>query len=202
MKTLRVISIVLMIAGLAGVAVGQQPGLSLTFEPPSQTVALGSSVNVGLKITGLGDFTAPSLSAFDLDIAYDPAILGFTSVTFGDPVLGDQLNLTGLGAITGFASSVGSANVSELSLDSPAHLDLLQAGDFILAKLSFDAIGVGTSSLGISRGSLYDSGGDPLNANYGTGSVTVTPLPGAVLLGSLGLGSAGWLLRRKKQIGR
>jgi hypothetical protein len=198
MKTWRVISIVLMVSGLAGVAVAQPPALSLSFEPSSQTVGLGDSLGVGIRISGLGDFTEPSLGAFDLDVMFNPAVLDFTGAAFGDPVLGDQLDLTGLGAFTGFTGSLGSTNIWELSLDLPSDLETLQEDSFILATLSFGATGLGTSTLGMSVNALGDSLGNPLSATLGTGSVSVVPLPGAVLLGALGLGAAGGLLRRRQ----
>ena len=198
MMTLRTVSIVLVIGALAGVAMGQPPtGLSITFDPLDQAVGLGSTVDVGIRISGLGDFTAPSIAVFDLNVTFDPTILDFTGALFGDPVLGDQLDLWELGSFTAATPSSGLANIFELSLDLPGDLDDLQASDFTMATLSFDAVGIGTSSLGLFANALGDSWGDPLSANLGTGSVTVTPLPGAVLLGSLGLGSAGWVLRRK-----
>jgi hypothetical protein len=52
---------------------------------------------LNIFISGLGDGTAPSLSTFDLDISFDPTILAFSTAVFGDPILGDQLDIWGLG---------------------------------------------------------------------------------------------------------
>jgi hypothetical protein len=59
--------------------------ITLSFDLVTQYVLLGDPVDVELVISGLGDYTAPSLSAFDLNIIYDPTILSMTAVTFGDP---------------------------------------------------------------------------------------------------------------------
>ncbi len=78
MKRVRAISIVVVI----GLLVGQASGaLTVSFEPSSQTVGLGSSVDVAIRMSGLGNLMAPSLGTFDLDIAYDPAIVSFSSAT-------------------------------------------------------------------------------------------------------------------------
>ncbi len=205
MKTLRVISMVLVIGLLAGQAWGN---MQLSLVPSSQTVGLGSLVDVGIRASGLGG-SAPPLIHFDLNVTFDPTILDFTSATFGDPVLGDQLDL---GNPDGNPMSTtvlgdGRVNVSESSWDSPA-LNSSQAGAFILATLRFEAVGLGTSPLAMSTNTLivvyHGTSGDSLYylSASDTGSATVIPLPGAVLLGALGLGSAAGLLRRKRQLDR
>lgn len=153
----------------------QAQGIVLSFDPAAQSVDLGSSVNVGLVISGLGDSTAPSLGAFDLDIHFDPGRLSFSSATFGDPVLGDRLDVLGLGGNSTVAgiTSPGVLNVFEVSLDSPADLVSLQEDRFTLATLTFSAIGAGNSALGISINSLSDENAVELTAEVSTGSVTV-----------------------------
>jgi len=85
-------------------------------------------------------------------------------------------------------------------VDSAADLDSLQASDFILAKLTFDAIGAGASLLTFSSVVLGDANGDSLTADNGSGSVTVEsavsatiPEPSSILLVALGL----WLMAFK-----
>ena len=62
--------------------------ITIGFEPVSQIVPVGESVSVDLVISGLGDYSEPSLGAFDLDITYNTAILDFTGYTLGS-YLGD-----------------------------------------------------------------------------------------------------------------
>src|SRR3989344_3347510 len=116
--------------------------ITIGFGPVSQTVPAGTPINVDLTISGLGDFTAPSLSTFDLDIFFDPGILNFSSAAYGDLILGDQLDPFGFGSITATTPGVGTINLFELSLDLPFDLEDFQAGDFTLARLTFDTIGI------------------------------------------------------------
>jgi hypothetical protein len=159
-------------------------GISIDFSPPNRSAPIGSSFEMSLAIAGLGDSAAPSLSTFDVDISYKPMILAFSSASYGDPVLGDQLDLLDLGTITTTTPAVGTVNLFELSLDLPDDLNTLQAGTFVLATLMFTTLGVGTSPLVLSLNALGDADGAPLTASVASGSVTVTsvPEPGALLL--------------------
>ena len=172
--------------------------LMLAFEPVSQEVPVGASADVALTLSGLGDGIAPSLSTFDLDILFNPAILTFDSVTFGDPILGDQLDVFGLGLNPTFAGlmSPGVLNVFELSLDLQSDLDFFQADSFTLATLTFDTLVIGTSFLNISINALGDALGDPLYADVTNGSISAVPEPSTLLLLGSGLLGIPWF--RKK----
>ena len=172
--------------------------ITISFVPSAQSVSLGSSVDVGIKISDLGNFTIPSLSTFDLDVAFDPAILAFDNAVYGDPnpVLGDQLDLLSLGFPTmSTTPSAGSVNVFELSFNTIAELINNQADSFILATLTFNTLSRGTSGLGISINALGDENGDPLTANIQNGSITV---PEPLILSLLGIGSLGLIGLRNK----
>jgi hypothetical protein len=108
--------------------------VSLSLEPSAQTVVLGNLVDVAVRIA---DLDIPALSTFDLDISFDPGILTFSQATFGDPVLGDQLDILGLGSLTDAIPGVGVVNLFELSFDLPEDLTALQAPSFTLATLTF-----------------------------------------------------------------
>jgi hypothetical protein len=146
--------------------------ITVGFAPATQNVNVGVPVNVALVILGLGNGAAPSLSTFDLDVTFDGNILSFLGATFGDPVLGEQLDLFGFGSLTSVAPGLGVVNLFELSLDSPADLNALQAASFTLATLTFSTPSAGFSNLGIAVNALGDAHGDSLAATIALGSVT------------------------------
>lgn len=174
--------------------------IGLGINPITQQVIGGSPVYVGVLISGLGNGTAPSLGAFDLDVGYDESILEYHSATFGDPFLGDQLDLLGFGSISGDTSVSGSVNLFEVSFDPVATLNSDQAPGFNLVTLLFRAAQSGTRPIGLSNVVLSDADGNALSADIRGGSVSVVPLPGAVwLFGSAMTAFAGFLGFRHKQ---
>jgi len=176
--------------------------ISIEFVQDSQQVPFGNTANVAVMISGLGDNVAPSLGVFDITIEFDPSILIFKSAAYGDPdpALGDQLDLFGAGfplAIT--SPGIGSVELFELSFNTIDDLNNNQAPSFILATLTFDTIGVGTSPLNISNYVLSDASGGNLSANIGTGQIDVIPEPGTLLLFVCGLPVLHYLKRKMKR---
>lgn len=157
-------------------AIEPAKAISLTFQPTDQEVVLGSQAVFNVAISGLGGGVPPSLGTFDFDVRFDPGILAFASITFGDPVLGDQLGPVS-GSITGFSSDPisGLVNQFEVSLELlPSTLDALQPDSFILTTLSFNTLGIGSGSFDIMNVLLGDSQGDQLFADtIENGSVNV-----------------------------
>ncbi len=159
--------------------------ISVEFTTPTTTVATGQSFDLQIKIFGLGDYVAPTLAFFDVDVAFDNAAFAFESATFGDsdPALGDQLNLFGLVTTTSgvHGDAIDSArsyvNISEdTSISFP--FDALQAGDFVLASLTFKALSVGSSELGIFVLGLRDGDGNDLATDFaGAATVSATAVP-------------------------
>jgi hypothetical protein len=190
--------IALVFGGLLLIAQGSAWAIAIDVVPQMQEVTAGSSVNVDIAISGLGDMVAPSVSAYDIDIFFDPSILSFDSVAFSD-----QLDVFGFGDITSVDASVsGTVNLFELSLDLPSDLDALQLSAFTLATLTFDANTAGTSAISLGLNALGDGNGDPLTAIIQGSSVNVTPAPTTVpepaawLL--FGLGMLGMLIYRPR----
>ena len=180
---------------------------TIGFEPVSQTVPVGESVSVDLVISGLGDGTSPSLAGFDLFIEYDPTILALSDVSFGDPDLGDQLDVLfwGINDYDVSTYAPGIEEIFELSWNPAADLVDQQAPSFVLATLTFDTLSVGTSPLEIvdpnppfvaSR--LSDELGNALDFERESGSITPVPIPGTFILFGFGLGGIG-ILRKKKR---
>ena len=174
----------------------------IEFDQPIYDVSLGTPFVADLNISGLGDGVAPSLSEFDINVTFDPAILSLTGVTFGDPVLGDQLDLFLLGSLTSATFiSPGIENLFELSFDFPSDLDDFQAPAFTLASLSFDTISEGTSWLFPSIVTLGDSFAEPLVAESRRSDAIVgaapVPEPATIMLMVSGLAGLGVFGRRK-----
>jgi hypothetical protein len=190
----------LVLAGVACILFWSVPSgaVVIDFVPSDQTVPLGADVAVDLLISGLGDFTVPSLGAFDLDVTYDASVLSGASVTL-TPFLGD--------AIQGVdVSTPGFIDLFVISLVSPLELDALQPASFVLATLSFDAIAQGTSALALTQVLLGDALGAELAATAGAGSVTVTdsgtsPVPEPSLAGLFLTAALGLALVRRSRLG-
>jgi hypothetical protein len=148
--------------------------ISIELSPSSSSVTLGTPVDLELRISGLGNGIAPSLGTFDITLEFNPLILGFSSFAFGDPGLGDQLDLPGLGSVTGLDSGTsGQLNVFEVSLDLSSGLDSLQAPQFALGTVSFNTVGIGTSGLQFTSAVFGDALGNPLLVQLGRGSIEV-----------------------------
>jgi hypothetical protein len=138
----------------------------------SGTIAPGGTDTVDLNISGLGNGTA--LGAYDINVGFNPSVVNFSSAAFGDPSLGDQLNLQGYGTINAINPGNGTVELFELSLDDPGTLIGSQTSSFTLATLTFDGVGVGGSPLALSVNAIGDENGNPLTTSLAGGSITVT----------------------------
>jgi hypothetical protein len=163
----------------------------------------GDAVSVEVVVSGLGAWVAPSISTLDLDLSFDSSLLSYSGAVFGDPVLGDQLDL-----FAGFADMLASdlgggvTNLYELSFDFPADLDDFQADAFTLVTVTFDTLAAGTSNLALSLNVLGDANGDPLSPTLENGSITVNGpngVPEPVTAGLLVLGLIGLGLRPRRR---
>jgi hypothetical protein len=138
----------------------------------SDTIGPTGIATIDLNISGL----TPGLTAlgtFDVNIDFNSSVVNFVSATYGDPILGDQLNFNGL-ALQETTPGVGTTELFQLSLDDPSTLLSSQPASFTIATLTFDAVGTGTSALALSLNALGDQNGNSLNATLQNGSIAVT----------------------------
>lgn len=155
--------------------------VSLSLNPSQQSIAVGEALSLDVAIVDLGNFSTPSVSTFDFDLGFDPSVLSFIGLTFGDSLLGDQVDLSGtarqftdLGIFdaVGFSAIPGVVNFFEESFDLPQDLDTLQPEAFTLATLDFVALGDGNGDLAVTLNALGDSQGNPLTLD----TIEVTPV--------------------------
>ncbi|MCQ8117723.1 cohesin domain-containing protein [Methylomonas rosea] len=169
-------------AAIAGIALCAASGVAdaaidLHFAPLNQAA---DAIEIGLSISGLGD---DALATYDFNIQFDPTHLAFSSVAFGDPFLGDELDVFNLGgnSVAADLLAPGVLNLFESSLDDAADLQALQANSFTLAIIRFNLLSSGSSQLDFLINSLADAGGDGLSANTApltVNTVAAVPLPG------------------------
>lgn len=188
---------------LGSMYMGASSATLLSFSPSTNTVNVGDTFDVDVVISDLyaADGSREIVSAFDLDVLYDSAVLNATGVTFGTS-LGDEFFFEVFNFPPVFLS--GGVDFAAVSYLFDFELLGLQPNDnFTLATLSFDAIGAGVSSLmfdpvafpGVDVKGL-DANRLDLSTLQGTVTVvsTAVPEPGILLLmlsGLLSLGIAG-----------
>ncbi|AUB81198.1 PEP-CTERM sorting domain-containing protein [Candidatus Thiodictyon syntrophicum] len=194
-------------AVLAGTALTASafPLLSLTASPA--TVSVGAIVNIELLVSGLGDHTAPSLGAFDVIIAFNPALLSPAGVAF-DTGLGDpnasppeaypSADTSVAGTIHLINTSLLEANAANCIFCLPPYLDDLQGSAFRLATLTFTGDSPGTTVMSLTINALADAQGEALDTNIQGTAVTVvgTPEPGSLMLFALGCAGLSGFARR------
>jgi len=175
--------------------------ITITVEPATQVAQVGDrGVPVDVVISGLGDGHAPSLAGFDISLGFDPRFLDLGDFRLGDPVRGDQLDLSGFGSFSDVIPlSPDVINVFELSFDSPGVLDGQQSGTFVLFQVEFDVIAEGTGRILLNVNDLVDAEGESLMALTGGGEILAVPEPGASVALLLAAAWRGIRLRRGRQ---
>lgn len=194
--TLRLLAAIVFVIG-AGIS--EAKAVSLSFQLSSSSATVGDSVTLSAVIGGLGDFTSPSLGAFDFNIDFNPSLVTLTASPIAfSTLLGDE----GSGeSLTGFSASTGSVNLFALSFLTALELNALQPSSFTLATLSFKALasGANTFTFPTSTVILGDGIGDPLTATLGSSILTVNPItppptevpePASVFLVGIGIAVA------------
>lgn len=173
-KRVNVITRVATLGMLIAASGAASATIGLAATPSTQTIVAGDQVTIDLLIEGLGAGLAPSLATYDLDVTFNPSVLSFVSATFGDSILGNQLDLFGLGNLSLLTPSTGTLNLFELSLDAAADVNAQQADAFVLASLRFSGFAFGASPISLSVNALGAADGTSLTASVSSASVVVT----------------------------
>lgn len=191
-------AVVLTLAGFGAQAA------TLSVLPSATSVAVGSTFSVTIAIADLFGASAPSLADYDIDVDFDASRLGYVGFTWGDSVLGDQLDLAHLGSLA-FAdesqAASGRLNYFEVSYDDSALLNAMQADSFGLLTLTFSALGNGVAPITLSVNALGDANGNALAAQIANGGVQVNevPLPSTLSLFASALLLAGGARTRRNK---
>jgi hypothetical protein len=182
---------------LAAAMLGGAPAaaVTLSFAPAHASGSPGDTIAIDVVVSDLG---TEIVSAFDLDVLYDPSVLTATAVSFGS-FLGDA----GLFEVFESASlaTAGVVDFSAVSLLADAALGALQTAPFTLATLSFTLGAGGISPLAFGLAPPNEVIGrlaQPLQVSAGQGSAAVVPEPGAALAFTIGFGVVAWAVRRSR----
>ena len=177
------------------------------------SVNLGGVFSVHFGISGLTAASGSSLSGFDLNVQFDASVLQLSGYSFVDPASAlDQLDLPEMGspgAIGSVLASGGLIDVFDLSGNSEAVLDGLQADSFRFLSLTFTALAASSGSsilIDLVDPDLLfiDSSGGTLPVSFRSSSASITveqgsavlPEPAALGLVLVALLAGAWAIRR------
>ena len=173
----------------------------ITTMPASTSAVPGDLVSVVVGVSGIA---GTDVGVFDLNVNFNPLVLAYDSVAFGDPVLGDELDLYGYGSATNVDASnaaAGTVDVSETAFDSAQDLQSYQPPAFGLFTITFDAVGGGSTSVSSTVNALGDGAGNNLRYSYGPPAIVdvavLTPEPSTLALFAGGLGILLFVARRR-----
>jgi hypothetical protein len=145
---------------------------TIGFDPSSLTPDVGDPISVDIVVSDLG---GEIVSAYDLDILFDPSVLSANFVAFSD-----ALGSPGESFLDANLSASGVLDVAGVSLLSDAELLSRQGGDsVVLATLGFTYLG-GSTTLSFSFDAFNDVKGAEaavLDLADGTGRVGEAPIP-------------------------
>lgn len=147
----------------------------------------GDMVSVRIGITGLTSAPGQSLSGYDLNVLYNQSVLEFSAVSFIDGVSSvNQLDLAGaiFPFLAGYSLLPGTIDLWAVSGNDDTTLDALQADQFDFAVLTFKALDVQPTFVGIDLAdpslSFVDSAAGELEVQFGAASTFIQPVTSRV----------------------
>jgi general secretion pathway protein D len=167
---------------------------TISLQPSGSTATLGDAVTVDVNISGLTD-----LYAFQFDIGFNPAVLSAATV-----IEGSLFSSLGVFFSPGFIdNTAGTITFIGDSLSGPGPG---VSTDGMLATITFNTIGVGSSSIDLANIILLDSSFADIAFTASGTTVTVAssavPEPGSwLLLGSCLVLLFGWTAKRSASSG-
>ena len=173
---------------------GQVSAASIGWGSSPGTININDTFSV--DIIGSG-FTS-NVDGGGVNLSYDSSVLNILSVSIDESVW----DFGGTGISTGTIDN-GAGSVDGIMMNTFGNV---VTGNFVVATVQFQAMGPGTSGLGLSEFLLnpWASGGSLLNPDFLDGSLTVSdpsavvPVPAAAWLFGSGLLGLVGMARRKK----
>jgi hypothetical protein len=178
---------------IATTLAGEATALTLALLPSQQSAAIGTPFAVDVVAS---DLQGGIVSAYDLQIGYDPAVVEPRGASFG-LALGDA----GASQVFNSLDLGAPVKIAQLSLLSDAQLDALQGESFVLATLEFELLSGGASALDLVAppGSVIGAQGGVLSPSVTDAAVQAVPEPTAALAFAAG----AWLVAsRARRLGR
>jgi hypothetical protein len=188
-KMSKIPTIVALVFGLGGLpAISLADTFLFTVTPSAPLVGTSTVPLLDVSI-GVSGLTTQSLGSYDLTLSFNPTLLAHISSNYGDPVLGDQLELNqpSIKLPPLAPPGTGTVEVAEVSTDSETDLNTLQLDSFIVAVLHLRPIGQGITPLTLMVNAAGDPLGNPVTTAVLGSSVQTVPEPGVFLLVSFGL---------------
>lgn len=142
---------------------------TISLEPSTQDSVVGSTVFLDIMASGL------QVGAFDLTVSFDPLLLSPTGVEF-DSFLGVPLSSLQFSSL-GFDS----VKLAETSLLSSADLVPMQQGDFRLARLDFETLAAGVTTISFSDALVSDPDAAILSPTLSSATVTIASSSGGAV---------------------
>ncbi len=198
---MRKFAIGTLLAALGLLVAGVASAATIGFQPGSQALDVGDPWSVDVVVSDLG---GEIVSAYDLDILFDPSVININVVSFSGA-------LGNIAAAEAFIDvdilGPGVLDVASLSLLSDPALLALQGGDSVtLFTLSGQALAEGTTNLSFVFDNFNDvkgSGANVLQIEPEEGTIRVgeepaIPEPSAALVFAAGAAVLATALRRRR----